>query len=265
MSVGKSILKYGLYTIGGIVALLVLSIGGCIIYYANPDTFIQRYEITMEVEVDGVLKTASSVVEIKRKKAGFGDSRALGSSTRWDRGTMPVLDLGDYGDIVMVMAWVGFTSLVDGKTNRDGFAVASLPGRVYVEQAYFKGRRNDFYNMDRDEFYYKLKGAKKVKKDIHPFSVNIVWRPPHASSMLEFKAMNFRLLSQEAGEGVRPVRVTIEGTDKPVLMHIPDKFTWVKEWRDEYAEAVNSGAYSAAKRANPMILPGTSLVEKEQF
>lgn len=89
-----------------LVALSFLAIVSlCLVYFAyviwdwafnHREYYIGRFLLTATVEVDGELKSGSSVYEVsynaRRRGGGFGSSPINGA-----RGTMPMIDLGEHG------------------------------------------------------------------------------------------------------------------------------------------------------------------------
>lgn len=185
-------------------------------------TYRNTFKLTIEVEVDGERKIASSVYE-REIYSGIG-----GVADR-TRGTMPHMSLGRHGDIVLSMA---------GGGGRIGSVRRKEPLYVTEKVTWYYPPFNRGQEPAK-AVRYPARGKAEIAPAGHLLSLLVVWRPPDVTNITQFKRIWFDSLSDAIDPAVRPVRITIEPTSEPLLFSIPDAPKWIRNWRQQYRELPN--------------------------
>lgn len=180
-------------------------------------TYRNTFKLTIEVEVDGERKIASSVYEreIYDNIGGVADRT---------RGTMPHMSLGRHGDIVLSMAGGG--ARIGSVWRREPLYVTEKVTWYYPP-----------FNRGQEPakgVKYPARGEAEVVPAGHLLSLLVVWRPPDVTNITQFKRIWFDSLSDAIDPAVRPVRITIEPTSEPLLSEIPEAPDWIRDWREQY-------------------------------
>jgi hypothetical protein len=90
----------------GVIALLVsLVVGGCITWWASQSpTYIHRFKLIIEAEVDGVLRAGSSVIEVRTTDYKTGSAQTVGLRSQVF-GEAVFVDLGKGRNVVALLAF----------------------------------------------------------------------------------------------------------------------------------------------------------------
>lgn len=124
--------------------------------YDGREYYRGRFLLTATVEVDGELKSGSSVYEVsynaKRGSSGFGASPINGA-----RGTMPVIDLGKDG--LLLLTFEGVRPF----PNKDPFKIISSKKCRVVSPSNLPTRLMTKQNVKYDSFRSRLKDVRYNK------------------------------------------------------------------------------------------------------
>jgi len=187
-------------------------------------TYRDTFKLTIEVEVDGERKIASSVYERE-----LYDN--LGGVRDHIRGTMPVMSLGRHGDLVVSFGWN------HPRPQSYNFEKLRMQRPLYVTEPvtwYFPPF--DSGQKPAQAVIYPARGTHIWVPAGALLSLPVIWRPPGVTDLRHFERIWFHLLTKEIGSDVRPVRITIEPTQERLLFRIPDAPEWIQEWRQQVSE-----------------------------
>ena len=88
---------------GKIVGVIALLIGGGYVWWQSTyPTYVYRYRITLEVEVDGAIKTGSSVIEVTRRWDPV-PGRPISHYSTAAKGEAVYVDLGRAGNLFLLL------------------------------------------------------------------------------------------------------------------------------------------------------------------
>lgn len=185
------------------------------------DTYNRNtFKLTIEVEVDGERKIASSVYE---REINWN----LGGVADRTRGTMPHMSLGRHGDIVLSMRGGG-----NFLGNRNAIK-PDEPPFVSTEFTWYFPPFDQGQNQPDRPILYPRNDAVVVPVG-KLLSLPVVWRPPGVNDITQFQSTWFHSLAETIDPAVRPVRITIEPTWEPLLYRIPDAPDWIVSWRQQF-------------------------------
>lgn len=192
--------------------------------FNHREYYIGRFLLTATVEVDGELKSGSSVYEVsynaRRRGGGFGSSPINGA-----RGTMPMIDLGKNG--------VLFLSFSQGGAHIPGSLVATNPPKcISTTPARLPTQVMSGVNKGYDfrKRLNKMQNAKGVfiagKRSL---SISII-----KDNKFE-KAIEFCNLALYSSNKIKPISITIEHTDLPMDKINPYQNSLAnRPWRNEF-------------------------------
>ena len=189
-------------TLGIIAFGLVLLIGGGVVWYKlSYPTYTYRYRMTVEVIVDGVMRSGSSVVEIKIQTQPAAGS--VPPIYPYVSGEAVVVDLGNGRNL--------FALLADG-SNANGVDYA-----YYVVPKVF-----DIQDLAK---LPKLHGTREIFPSYPPAFVTFKNLDDPSSA----RVVNPETFESEFGRNVRLNRVWIEMTNEPVTKGLVEKkLPWLK-------------------------------------
>lgn len=218
-----------------ILSLLVLSVViGAAYYGLHSTSYTYRYRLTIEVEVDGVLRRASSVVELRDYMVSFPEGRALQSAT----GEALYLDLGpDRRPLIALL------------TKRRGSAVG-LYGLGALMNAYGGTSKWDWDDGTNEGLasLIKNRGAREISASDLPDFVTFVDLEDPKTVI----AVDPNNLEGALGLDVKWRRATIEFTDEPTTHGIGQRLTWLSTYHDRMLDEHKPGQQSDDSFASKM-------------
>jgi hypothetical protein len=192
--------KLGILALG-IVALIV---GAVLFYKGVYPTYSYRYRMTVEVTVDGVVHSGSSVIEVSiRKQPQVGDAPPI---VAYVRGEAVFVDLGKGRNVIALLA--------------SGSKVMNVDYPAYVVSQHFKLSTVDDWDLMK---YSELRGRWDLPDGLLPNLVTFTnINDPKTARMV--KPSEFE---QVFGSDVHFKRVEIEMTTDPVTRGIFQKLQWL--------------------------------------
>lgn len=210
-------------TFGKIIVVIALLIGGAIVWWQTTyPTYTYRYRITIDVEVDGAIKTGSSVIEVTRRWDPV-PGRPISHYSTSARGEAAFVDLGKGRNVIVLLASEG-------------------------------GKNTDFPKYIVSEHFKLAGGAEDLSKYR---SLNGRWLLDPATllsnqlpTMIRFRDLNDPLSAETVhgyefpkifGADVRPPTISVEMTGDPLTSGIEQKLPW---WNGPFPWLKSSGAGS---------------------
>lgn len=200
--------------------LLTATLAGC-----SFEVRRQRYEVTMELEVDSEIKSATSVLEYRHRfEIQGGHGMTMG-------GVSPIMNLGRHGDLALALDAMGkvetSNTKIDGRSCMGGSAVG-LPTYAYGLVEPDKYPRRGFDPSPLVTIWFK-EWMGRVDVPIERWPA-FLWRPHGVTSQV-----GFRFLTACAFEGVfdgavRVRRITFATTAKPLVTRLPNPPKWIEDW-----------------------------------
>lgn len=165
-----------------------------------------RFLITATVEVNGELKSGSSVYEVsynaRRRGGGFGSSPINGA-----RGTMPVIDLGEYGRVIFSFEDSG--PLLKGSlTNKKPPQCTRIDPSGLPSQLMIQPNKN--YSDFREVLQDIKKTKSKSKTDFYYPIVTLVTKKN------VYRSIAFCDLTLVSNNFVKAVELSIQHTNLPL-------------------------------------------------
>jgi hypothetical protein len=196
----------------------------------NVQTF--RYRLNFAVEVDGEVKSASSIIQVWYEQ--YGSQNAAGArGGSWYRGVAPVIDLGSHGYLIASMsAYCNYpkdselrfakspvtTSKVYGKVCKWPSSASELPkafGLHAIELEKLRDGKRDLAGDNYPPFIWIAQGGS--------------WRETKRICPEEFESV--------IGADVKLKSVSIEAAPKaPVLHKLEIQAPWIDEMRSDEAQ-----------------------------
>ncbi|MCB1527140.1 MAG: hypothetical protein KDJ45_05475 [Hyphomicrobiaceae bacterium] len=185
----------------------------------NEKTF--RYRVSFAVEIDGVVKSASSIIQVWYLKLGSQNAAGATGTARY-KGVAPVIDLGPDGYLIASMdPYCNYPDKKSGygKVCKRAVSAAELPkafGLGYGRklQPLREGKRN-LADDNYPAFIWIARGAS--------------WRHTQRICPEEFSSV--------IGSDVRLVSATIEAaTDAPLIHKLELEAPWIDEMRADVAQ-----------------------------
>lgn len=195
-----------------LIAMMVLALPAC----GQGDIRTFRYRLTVEVEQDGRLHTASSIVEA-RYILGNRDGNGL----RWHstiKGTAPILDLGADGTLIAAMD----VDAEDLKT-RQTYSMKWPPYRMPFD---FAGIPLGAYHLETPNTVETMSGVAVLDPKYYPI---FVWIPP-SGNWGEARQMFYDEIPTRATPSICVTKITVEGAPKEPL---PTRIDPIPEWLAE--------------------------------
>lgn len=230
----------------GLIILGVIVIGVFVAWQHYFPRYTHRYVMTLEIEVDGEVKSGSAVIEsIWQKQPKIGEMRQW--STRARSGG-PIVDLDDKGVIAVALRATYFRWHENLKSAKPVLA-SRIPLIAFAKKLYEGEQRGTF--LEREEILRrlsKLNSTAQLKENKLP---GFIWFPdpdePNSASPIypdEFE----RVL----GKGIRFRRVTITMTNAPIENQLDQTFLWLKAMREneiEYGSSPGGPVFKVTARA----------------
>ena len=199
---------------------VLLTVGAGVLYFAfqywaNVKVF--RYRLTMEIEADGKLLAASSIIEVKYL---IGYDGLKNWNTRV-RGVAPMIDLGPHGTLIAALEResedYGRKLLAAGKVGKNRISAPAFAGEIPLQA----------YNLHPS----KINSAKgKAVLQNYPC---LVWMPA-SNNLREAKQLFPEELSSVVYHSIQLVRFVIEPANgAPVLTKIEPAPKWLEAARLE--------------------------------
>jgi len=200
--------KAGIITgmIFGVLALIVL------IYEAGY-THRYRYRLTVEVEVDGQIKSGSRVIEVI-SRPDLVPGRPLRYMTTF-RGEAVYVDLGQRGNLFALLS------------APDGFGAAFLPDKVFFR---YPVSASPEEQKSRFAEFKRLAQRRTLRElQISQLPILVTFKDPNdPKSVTEVFPNDF---AATFGPRVRLKRATLEMTDEPVATGIENILPWVSSMK----------------------------------
>jgi hypothetical protein len=194
----------------GIIALCVaLLIGGGIVWWQlTYPTISYRYRITLEVDVDGAIKTGSSVIEV----TSWWDptpGRPISHYSTAARGEAVYVDLGRAGNL--------FLLLTNGKNN---------PEQLGAQTFHFDP--TDSIDAIEQRRRADALTAKRATAELRPDQLPMLVSFTDLNDPKTARVVRPNELAQVLGPGVHLRRAWLEMTSEPVIRGIENKLPWLR-------------------------------------
>jgi hypothetical protein len=192
-----------------LLALIVVGISAaCEVMYP---TYMHRYRLTIEVDVDGMVHRGSSVIEVSVKPRPRLIAHDIGATYRI-QGDATYVDLGNAGNL--------FAILAGGRTGRSMDAPIDLAVKVFDPPS--SGRPFGQYIAIKD-----VQGKRELSVDQLPTLVTFS-SPKDPNTARVVAPDSF---TREFGRSVKFKRAFIEMTTDPVTRGIERLLPWINEYR----------------------------------
>lgn len=204
------------------VVFLSALLSGC----ADIPIRTQNYEIIVHYEVDGVERSASSVIQLVHRfqsLGGYGVNKA---------GVSPILDIGKHGHMAAAMTVYGrvksTSAKLDGRKCIGTAIGGTWPFYGYGLLKPTEERSRAFDATPLFTLWFKeWRGKVDIPIERWP---SFLWRPPGATSQEDFQFLLACRFQEVFGDAVKIRRITIEPTSKPLVTKLPDPPKWIVEY-----------------------------------
>ena len=200
----------GCKTFAALMASVLLSSCG----YRNEEF---RYRMTVEVETPQGLRTGSSVIEVEVTDPGDGPwvlPEASGGTSDL-RGEAVTVDLPD-----------GKTMFALLRSLNDADAAVEF-AYLALHPAHYRG---EYGLIERTKELKRLRGIGVLPRSAYPMLVAF-GDPNDPSTVMPVDPDD---LEAKFGKGVRLRRITVQMTEDPVTMTLPDKIPWFELYADRH-------------------------------
>lgn len=227
IALGTGVLLCVLFFLGFFV-LLGYEIFGA----SNIEYYRGKFLLTATVEVDGNIKTGSSVYEVSYNRRTHGGGQGLQiSPINGARGTMPMIDLGKYGTLMFTFLKGGGFPYIPGNLKLKkppkcySSSAQSFPTAVMVEKT--KG----FNFRDYVDAIIDKEGVFNARDITLP--VYLV-KDHYADGELNY--FDFCNIGLVTNGKIKPISITIQHTDLPLQLKnpYPKKLEWTRSWSNEF-------------------------------
>ena len=192
------------------------------IVFTNPfNTHRFRYRLTVDIEADGKMHSASSIIEVTYI---IGDD----GMKRWNhriRGVAPIVDIGQYGSIVAALGyWQG-----DAKFRERGKELGKA--NSYPEGAELVPL--GAYNLGAETI-----SSAKGKAVVDKYYPNFIWVPPSGDwrQAIQIWPEDF---ASTISPSVHLVKVTVEAAPKaPVVTRVERPPPWLEKFRADQPDGL---------------------------
>ena len=171
--------------------------------WANEATYVYRYRLTFELEVDGALKTGTGVIEVHHNISTW----SLVTSSAGARGQAVIIDLGEKG---LLFATLQGHDNADTRASTAFTALIGSPGSVYDTKKRLKALTT-------------LKASAELTQKTMPLLV----RFKTISDPATVERVDPYNLAKTYGDDVKLKRATIEMTKDDVTIGIEQTLTWL--------------------------------------
>ena len=256
----SKIALFVLLVLASVLGSLFLFGGGLAawIWAANSEGYRARFLLTVSVEVDGEVMTAHSVYETSYNNV-LNASVGGGGIYRGARGTMPYIDMGEYGTVVLNFystpsAYLENSNILPGPNRCIESSAGALPTRVLVA---------DDVKLSSGRAYVQAMMEAKGQFSVGRRSIPAYWIPKD-KTIFEAKGFYFCDLSLILGENVKPRPMTLEHTELPLETSISNPPDWLIRWREskENGELKKRFKWAGSKYTGP---PIPRSIEREKF
>lgn len=191
-------------TLAALVVCLVAVVAAYKYFYP---TYSYRYQLTMNVEVDGVLHSGSSIIEVTWYAHFLPE---LVSFSPELRGQAALVDLGDRGVVV--------AALINGETY--GPAKDGASGAIWIAARAF-GLDSTIGELPR---LSELRGKRELSLNNLP---RFLWfsNPRDPMTARNVRVQDF---ASALGPSARFAGASVEITSEPIVINIYDKLPWLK-------------------------------------
>lgn len=227
IALGAGVLLCVLFFLG-FFALLGYEIFGA----SNIEYYRGKFLLTATVEVDGKIKTGSSVYEVSYNRRTHGGGQGLQiSPINGARGTMPMIDLGRYGTLMFTFFKSGGFPYIKGDLGLTkppkcySSSAQSFPTAIMVEKTEgynFQDYLDDMINKKGVFYGGKISLPLYLVKDHYAEG--------------EVKYFEFCNIGLVTNGKIKPISITIQHTDLPLLLKNPysKKLDWTRSWSNEF-------------------------------
>lgn len=197
----------------------------------NEKTF--RYRLSFAVEVDGVVKSASSIIQVWYLKLG-SQNAAGATGTAWYRGIAPVIDLGPDGYLIASMnPYCHYPEKRSVEKGMYPFSSSKEYGKVCKRAVSATELPKAFGLGYGDKLQQLREGKRELADDNYPAFIWIAkgasWRHTKRICPEEFSSV--------IGARVRLVSATIEAApDAPLIHKLELQAPWIDEMRADKAQ-----------------------------
>lgn len=209
----------------GLLIVFVVGVFFYVLFYIpNSEYYRGRFLLTATVEVDGKLKSGSSVYEVsynrRQGSSGFGASPIKGA-----RGTMPMIDLGKHGILMFSFRHSGGHipgSLIAARPPKcSSTTPARLPTQI------MGGVKEGYKFRDYLDQMISSKGKFNIGNKSIALSISI-------NGEIQ-RTLQFCNLGIYTNNKIKPVDITIEHTNLPMDLESPYKNQISKSfWRSKF-------------------------------
>lgn len=196
---------------------LLLAVGAAWHWLSTP-TYAYRYRLTLEVEIDGKLRTGSSVVEVQKFRTGRWNLEPNTVRTRVT-GEATVVDLGDGRALVALLERAYDLAMFQGHRGQQWRSdPTSVLADLYGVNLQWNGTRNEgLQDLSR------RRGSRELRPNQLPTLMLFEDRTDRRSAIL----VDVSAPTIGSGPNVRLKRAIIEITDAPVSTGISAKLPWI--------------------------------------
>jgi hypothetical protein len=180
------------------VAIALYFVGSLIWLDRSFPAYTYRYRLSISPEIDGQVRTASSVIEVTAEESPFGGGGAK------LRGQAPYLDLGDRGALIFSLG-----------NDYDGSGRAAL----WIGAKAF-GNDSSVPNIKK---LPTLTGRRNLPLDSIPFAI---WFPK-SGDLTQRRALLPQDFEDAFGPGARIASASVEITRDPVVLDIDKRLPWL--------------------------------------
>jgi len=204
-----------------VLLILGLLAAGIAFQFYTPSTSI-RYRMIVDVEVDGKVRTGSSVIEVTYY---FGKSH---TGARWVsqfRGIAPIIDIAPYGTLVAALTYDNSDLY---RRHRPEMSARLKRYQIVSEVVRAESPPLVAFNLTPEDIY-KAKGS----AELNPHTPAFIWIRPPGDDWQNARQLLPELFGQLISPSVRVLKITIERADgAPVLVQVPNPPTWLLKLRE---------------------------------
>jgi hypothetical protein len=196
-----------------------------------------RYHMAFEVEMNGKVKSGSSIIELKYSSAGDASGRP--TIVRWRRGVAAVIDLGDHGTLVAALGPEEYApSEWDRRKKQFGLS-CSKPKNVkqLFDAAYGLDEHAEYDRWYLAKLRWLPSGKRKLTDDHLPA---FIWFP-RGAPYKQAQELCPEEFARVIGADIRLRAVSIElAPSAPVQLRLDIQAPWLEEMRSDK----NHGSWS---------------------
>jgi hypothetical protein len=220
-------LRHGWWLLAALLAAAALVFSAC---STNVQTF--RYRLGFAVEVDGEVKSASSIIQVWYEQ--YGSQNAAGArGGSWYRGVAPVIDLGSHGYLIASMsADCNYPKDSELRFQKSPVTTSKVYGKVCKPPSYASELPKAF-GLHAIELEKLRDGKRDLAGDNYPPFIWIAqggsWRETKRICPEEFESV--------IGADVKLKSVSIEAAPKAALLHkLEIQAPWIDAMRSDFGQ-----------------------------